>query len=394
MEEVVMSKWSVVIGLCVMMLWSATGVQADQPEPIKVGAVFAVTGPASFLGRPEKNTVEMMVEQINAAGGINGRPLRVLVRDTAGKEDKTIVAVMELITKENVVAIIGPSRSGCSMAVVPIVQRNEVPLVSCAAAEVIVSPVAARKWVFKTPQKDSQVVRHVFTKMKKMGLSKAGIITGTTGFGGAGRKQLLELAKKMDIEIVADETYPPSATDMTAQLTKIKAAGAQAVINWSIVEAQTIVPKNMKQLRMDIPLFQSHGFGNVKFAALSGKAGEGIMFPAGRILAVEDLPDDNPQKAVCLKYRTDYEKKFQEPISTFGGHAFDALSIVVEAIKVVGPDRAKIRDQIEKIKNFPGTGGVFNFSAKDHNGLGMDALEWLTVKDGKFVLLSKAQAAE
>jgi branched-chain amino acid transport system substrate-binding protein len=363
--------------------------EAKKAEPIKVGAVFAVTGPASFLGRPEKNTVEMMADQINAAGGVNGRPLQVIVKDTEGDPQKTLAAVTELIIKEKVVAIVGPSRSGSSLAVVPTATRQEVPLISCAAAEKIISPVEERKWIFKTPQKDSQVIRHIFMKMNDMGLKKAGIVTGTTGFGGAGRENLKKLAPEFGVEIVADETYPPTAADMIAQLTKIKAAGAQAVVNWSIVPAQTIVAKNMKQLQMDIPLFQSHGFGNIKFAEASGKAGEGLMFPAGRILAAEDLPDGHPQKAVCLKYKTDYEARFKEPVSTFGGHAFDALGIVVEAIKVAGTDRAKVRDAIEKTKGFAGTGGVFNMSAKDHNGLGMDALEWLTVKDGKFVLLSK-----
>jgi len=380
------------VALCVAMF--CTGLAAQEAEPIKVGALFAVTGPASFLGVPEANTAEMLADQINEAGGINGRKVEILVRDTGGDPQKTVALAMELISKDNVVAIVGPSRSGSSLAVIKAVTEHEVPLVSCAAAETIISPVEQRKWVFKTPQKDSQVIRHIYMKMKDMKLSKAGIITGTTGFGLEGRKQLLKLAEEMGIEIVADETYPPTATDMTAQLTKIKASGAEAVINWSIVPAQTIVPKNMKQLRMDIPFFQSHGFGNVRFAEDCGAAGEGIMFPAGRILAVEDLPDDHPQKAPCLKYKQDYEARFKEPVSTFGGHAYDAIMIVFKAIEKAGPDRAKVRDAIEATKGFAGTGGVFNMSPTDHNGLGMDALEWLTVKDSKFTLLSKVEKAE
>ena len=380
------------VALCVATFCS--GLAAQEAEPIKIGALFAVTGPASFLGRPEANTAEMLAEQINEAGGINGRKVEILVRDTGGDPQKTVALATELISKDNVVAIVGPSRSGSSLAVIKTVTEHEVPLVSCAAAETIVTPVEQRKWVFKTPQKDSQVIRHIYMKMKEMGLNKAGIITGTTGFGAAGREQLLKLAEEMGIEIVADETYPPTATDMTAQLTKIKASGAEAVINWSIVEAQVIVPKNMKQLKMDVPFFQSHGFGNVKFAENCGPACEGLMFPAGRILAVEDLPDDHPQKAPCLKYKQDYESRFKEPVSTFGGHAYDAIMIVVKAIEKVGPDRAKVRDAIEATKGFAGTGGVFNISPEDHNGLGMDALEWLTVKDGKFTLLSKVAKAE
>jgi branched-chain amino acid transport system substrate-binding protein len=388
-----MRTWSVVLGLCVALLSSsmAGAEETVKPESIKIGGLFAITGGASFLGKPEADTVEMLAEQLNAAGGINGVPVEVIIKDTGGDPQKTIAAATELITKDKVVVIVGPSRSGSSMAIVPIVTHSEVPLISCAAAEVIVSPVEQRKWVFKTPQKDSQVIRHIYMKMKQMGLTKAGILSGTTGFGGAGRKQLIELAEKMGIEIVADETYAPAATDMTAQLTKIKASGAEAVINWSIVPAQSIVPKNMKQLRMEIPLFQSHGFGNIAYAEACGPAGEGIMFPAGRILAVEDLPANHPQKAPMLKYKQDYEARFKEPVSTFGGHAYDAFMIAVEAIKKVDGEvtRAKVRDAIEQVKGFAGTGGVFNFSDQDHNGLGMDSLEWMVVKDGKFRLLSK-----
>ncbi|MFQ6066920.1 MAG: ABC transporter substrate-binding protein [bacterium] len=223
--------------------------------------------------------------------------------------------------------------------------------------------------------------------MRELAISKIAIITGTTGFGDQGRKQLKKLAPEFGIEIVADETYGPKDTDMTAQLTKIKATGAQAVVNWSIVPGQVIVAKNMRQLGMEIPLFQSHGFGNIKYAQAAGEAGEGIIFPCGRLLAVDTLPDEHPQKEVLLRYKWEYETKFGEDVSTFGGHAWDGLQLVITALREVGPDREKIRDYLENTKNFVGTGGIFNFSPEDHNGLTKDAFEMLTVKNEKFVVL-------
>ncbi len=358
-------------------------------EPIKIGAVFAVTGSASWLGEPERNTVKMIEAEVNAAGGINGTPIEVIVEDTVGAPDKTVNAVKKLIAKDNVVAIIGPSRSGCTMAVKPIMEEYEVPLVSCAAAEVIVNPVA--KWVFKTPQKDSDCVIRIYEHMQSKGISKIALITGTTGFGDAGRNELKKYAEKMGMEIVADETYGPADTSMEAQLTKIKATDAQAVVNWSIVPAQVIVAKNMRQLGMTLPLYQSHGFGNPKFAEACGEAGEGIIFPAGRLLVVDTLEDDNPQKALLEEYKAKYEAEFKDNCSTFGGHAYDALWLVVNALKAVGPDKAKIRDHIEGTQGFIGTGGVFNFSAEDHCGLDKAAFEMITVKGGKFVALSSVE---
>jgi len=363
------------------LAWGASA----RKEPYKVGAIFAITGPAAWLGTPERNTVKMIEEQINMSGGINGHPLEIIIEDTVGDPTRAVTAVKKLITKDKVLAIVGPSRSGTTLAVIPIVEEAKVPLVSCAAAEAIVIPV--KTWVFKTPQKDSDAAVRIYEYMKKQGISKIAIITGTTGFGDQGRKQLKKLAPEFGITIVADETYGPKDTDMTAQLTKIKASEAQAVVNWSIVPGQVIVAKNMRQLGMKIPLFQSHGFGNIKYAQMAGEAGEGIIFPCGRLLCVDTLPDNHPQKEVLAKYKREYEAKYNEDVSTFGGHAWDALQMIIAALKVVGPDRTKIRDYIENTKNFVGTGGIFNFSPEDHNGLTKKGFEMLTVKNGKFVML-------
>lgn len=356
-------------------------------EPLvtyKVGALLSVTGPAAWLGTPERNTVRMIEEKINEAGGINGHPLEVIIEDTVGDATRTVTAAKKLISKDEVLAIVGPSRSGTTMAVIPIVEEAEVPLISCAAAEAIVVPV--KRWVFKTPQKDSDAAIRIYEYMKEQGISKIAIITGTTGFGDQGRQQLKKFASEFDITIIVDETYGPEDTDMTAQLTKVKASEAEALVNWSIVAGQVIVAKNMRQLGMEIPLFQSHGFGNVKYAQIAGEAGEGIIFPCGRLLAVDSLAEDHPQKEVLTRYKKEYEAKYNEDVSTFGGHAWDALYLVIEALEEVGPDRGKIRDYIENKKGFVGTGGVFNFSPEDHNGLDKYAFEMLAVKDGKFVV--------
>jgi branched-chain amino acid transport system substrate-binding protein len=380
-EDYMMKRTAIFVALGLLMVSMASAVTAA--EPYKIGAVFAITGPAAWLGEPERNTVKMIEEQINAQGGINGHPLEIIVEDTVGEEAKAVMAVQKLINRDNVLAIVGPTRSGTTMAVIPIVEKAQVPLVSCAAAEAIVNPV--RKWVFKTPQKDSDAAIRIYEKMKEMNISKVAIITSTEGFGMEGRKQLTQLAPKMGITIVADETYGPKDTDMTAQLTKIKGTDAQAIVNWSIVPGQATIIKNKKQLGMTMPLFQSHGFGNIKYAKAAGDAANGLLFPAGRLLVVESLPDSHPQKALLAQYKKDYETKFKTDASTFGGHAYDALSLVIAALKAVGPDRAKIRDYIENTKSFVGTGGVFNYSPEDHTGLTKDAFEMITIQDGKFL---------
>jgi branched-chain amino acid transport system substrate-binding protein len=262
-------------------------------------------------------------------------------------------------------------------------------LVSCAAAEVIVNPVA--KYVFKTPQKDSQAATWIYRTMKEKGITKIAVLTGNDGFGAAGKKQLEDLAKVEGIEILANEVYDKAATDLTDILTKVKGTpGVQAIVNWSIVPAQSIVAKNMRQIGLNVPLFQSHGFGNLQYVEQAGVAAEGILFPAGRLLVVAELPDEHPQKELLATYKKDYETLYKEPVSTFGGHAYDAFMIVIEGLKRAGqPDREKVRDAIESLKGFVGTAGVFNFSPTDHTGLDLEAFEMLTVKDGKFALYKR-----
>ena len=383
-----------VLALAVCVIIAVAGVCLPQPAtaketvPIKVGVIFAVTGPAAFLGKPEANTVEMMMEQINAAGGVKGHKIELIIKDSQGNPEKAISFAKQLIEEDKVFAIIGPSTTGETMKIKDICEQAQTILISCAAAEVIVNPVA--KFVFKTPQMDSQAVQRIYETLQKLGIKDIGVVVSNTGFGTAGKAQLEKLAPTMGINILISETYDKEATDLTAVLTKLKAQNVKAVVNWSIEPVQSIVPKNMRQIGFDVPLFQSHGFGNIKYVEAAGQAAEGIIFPAGRLLIAGDLPDTHPQKAVLVKYKKDYETKYQEAVSTFGGHAYDALLVLTRGIEAAGAlDKEKVRTAIEGLKGLAGTAGVFTFSATDHCGLDLGAFEMLTVKGGKFVKYEK-----
>jgi branched-chain amino acid transport system substrate-binding protein len=356
-------------------------------DTIKVGAILAVTGPASNLGAPEARTLEMLVEDINAKGGIIGKKVELVVKDTGGSPEKAVSFAKQLIEEDKVFAIIGPSTSGETMAIKNLAEEGKTILLSCAAAEVIVNPLG--KYVFKVAPKDSYAVMKIFQQMKKMNISKIGVLSSNTGFGKAGKEQLEKLAPENGIQILISEVYDKSATDLTAEVTKLKAKGVQAIVNWSIEPAQSIVLKNARQIGLTIPVFQSHGFANIQYAQAAGVAAEGVIFPASRIIVADLLPDKHPQKSVVLAYKKSYETKYSEDVSTFGGHAYDALMILARAIREGGYDREKVRTSIEHIKGFIGTAGIFSFSPTDHNGLDIESFVMLTVKDGKFALLEK-----
>ncbi|MEA3416600.1 MAG: ABC transporter substrate-binding protein [Thermodesulfobacteriota bacterium] len=357
----------------------------------KVGAVFSVTGRGSFLGDPEKKTARMLAEKINNAGGINGKKLELVLYDDEGDATKCNLAVKKLITRHKVCAVIGPSLSGLSLAVIPVAEKYKTPLVSCAASYKIVHNKKTGKpykWVFKSPQSDSMAVKAIYTHLKNRGINKIAIISVTSGFGASGRSELIRLATEYNMNIIADEKYGPKDTDMTAQLTKIKGKAPAAIVNWSIGPTQVTVTRNWRDLGMaGIPLYQSHGFGSRKNIKLAAGAAEGVLCPLGGCNIAELLPADHPQKSATMDYLKDYTAKYNEPLSSFGGHAWDALQIVVNALTAAGNDKAGIRDYIENTKGFVGQHGVFNFSPDDHNGLTKGAFHMVIVKGDNWALV-------
>jgi len=385
-----------ILGACIAgFVPQVTGAEKD---PYLVGAVFSVTGGASFLGEPERNTAKMVEEWVNGAGGIQGHPLKVIIEDSKSDEGQAVLAVRKLLDRDKVLAIVGPSTTGESMAVAPIMEKAKTPLISCAAALSIVTPkeeldriLAAKAfempmkqnpWIFKTAQTDTLAVEAIYDYMTKKKITRVAVITVTAGFGDFGRQELKRAAPLYGISIVADERYGPKDSDMTAQLTKIKGTDAQALINWSVGPPQVLVTKNWKQLGMKIPLYQSHGFGSKRNIELAGGAAEEVLCPLGHIIVAEKTKTDHPQKAVIMKYKTEYEKRFKTEVSGFGGYAHDALYLLVDAMKAAGPDKGKIRDYLEtKVKNWPGVSGIFNLSSQDHTGLNKDAFVMITVKN-------------
>lgn len=362
---------------------SASTVMAAQP--IKIGALFSITGPASFLGEPERNTAQMVVDEINKSGGIKGRMLELVVYDTQGDATKAVQAATRLIKDDKVAAIIGPSTTGDSMAVIPIVEKAQVPMVSCAAGIKITEPV--KKWVFKTAQNDSLAVARIYEHLKKKKINKVAILTVSDSFGSSGREQLKAQAANFGIQILNDETYGPKDTDMTAQLTKIRGSQAQALICWGTNPGPAVIARNAIQLGLKLPLYMSHGISSKKFIILAGDAAEGIILPSGRVLVADLLPNSDKQKKSLLSYVKDYQNHYKTEGDHFGGHAWDAVMLIKGAIERGADNPASIRDQLEKTRHFAGIGGIFNYSADDHSGLSKDAFVLVEIKQKDWVLV-------
>jgi branched-chain amino acid transport system substrate-binding protein len=382
-KEPVMRLHAAVLAFCALMLAASAALAAD---PVRLGAVLSVTGPASFLGEPEKNTIQMEVDKINAAGGVLGRPLEVVILDDETDVNKAVLATDRLLKKERVSAILGPTTSGNSLAVMGKAAAAKVPLISCSAAEKITKPV--NPFVFKVAPSDRLAVARILSHARKQGYKKLAILTVSDGFGQAGREVLKELIPADGFELVADEVFGPKDTDMTAQLTKIQGVSPDAVICWGTNPGPAVVAKNRMQLGMATPLYMSHGVASKKFIELAGDAAEGLLLPAGKITAADKLPDSDPEKAQLVAYTKAYGEKFNAPVSTFGGHGYDSLHLAVKAMTDAGSDKPQaIRDALEKTKAFPGIGGIFTYSPEDHAGLGPDAFIMLRIEKGDWVIV-------
>jgi branched-chain amino acid transport system substrate-binding protein len=355
-------------------------------DPYKIGAIFSVTGPASFLGDPEKKTAEMIVDEINKEGGIDGHLVELIVYDTTGEETATVMHMRKLVDKDKVLAVAGPSRSGSSLAIANIAEESEVPLISCAASVRISQPV--KKWVFQTPQTDVMAVEKIVEYLKAKNFSKVGLISVSNGFGKSGKAALEQILPENDVQIVANEVYNPKPAGLQAQIKNLEAANPQAVICWGTNPGPATLTRNMREMGVKTPLIMSHGVASKKFIELSGTAAEGVVLPAGKLLVAGQLLGTDPQKPLLLEYTEEYEAAYNEPVSAFGGHGWDALQQILLAISEAGPDRAKIRDALENQTGFKGIGGVFNRSAEDHNGLNKDAFALVEIKNGDWKLIS------
>jgi branched-chain amino acid transport system substrate-binding protein len=362
------------------------GAQASWSQ-IKIGAVLSVTGPASFLGDPEKRTLEIYVDDINAKGGVNGQKLQLVVYDDGGDPNNARTFATRLIEEDKIVAMVGGSTTGATLAMIPLFEDAQIPFISLAGAIQIIDPV--RKWVFKTPHTDKMACEKIFADLKRRNLTTIALISGTDAFGKSMRDQCVAVAPKSGITIAHEETYGPRDSDMTPQLTNIRTkAGVQAVVNPGFGQGPAIVTRNYRQLGIALPLYQSHGVASKQFIDLAGPAAEGVRLPAAALLVADKLPAGDPQKPVVTEYSKLYQQKTGQAVSTFGGHAYDGLMILTQAMqRAKSADKAKVRAEIENTRGYVGTGGIVTMSPSDHMGLDLSAFKMLEIKNGDWTLV-------
>jgi branched-chain amino acid transport system substrate-binding protein len=363
------------------------GVQAWAADTIKIGAIYATSGPAAFLGVPEERGLRLTADELNRHGGIAGRKVVVTVYDTEGNGTKASQLLRRLIDSDNVDVVFGPSTSGESLLVLPIANEAKTPIIMHAGTEKVFTPPTP--YGFNTPPSDRIVATDLLARFQKRGITKLSLMSSADGFGQSGANVILELSKIYGIEIVRHEEFNRQDTDMTAQVLRIKESNAQAMLIWSALPGPSIIIKNAAAVGFDRPIFNSYAAASRDLLQQVGPAVNGTFVTSMRLLAPDTLKADDPVRAVVQQLYSDYKAKYGEAPATFAAHSHDALLIVKAAIEQIQGEvtRDTLRAAIEKV-SVTGANGIFKFSAQNHGGLDQNSLSMvlLVAKNGDWVL--------
>ncbi len=355
-----------------------------QGAPIKIGTVFAVTGPASSLGKPEKDTATILQAQIAGVGGIGGQPVQIITYDSESDPTKALLLMKKAVTEDGVIAVVGGSTSPESQAMADYAMQVEIPFMSVAASTTLSVPT--RTWVFQMPQRNSIAGAKAMEYLVAINVKTFAFLYRNDDFGQDGLVTLQTYARQRGMTIVDTEPFAATDTDLSAQVARARVKNPDAMVVWSTPPTASIAAKNIRQLGMRAPIVESHGIANKAFIQLAGPAAEGVVFPSGKLLVVGQLPATDPQRSLLEKYAREFEAANRYVATTFGGHAFDGITMLGDALRHVGPDKEKIREYLEHLRGFLGTGGVFNMSPQNHNGLTTGDMVLVQIQNGNWVI--------
>ena len=361
-------------------------------EFVRIGGLFDLSGPASNIGKPSKLVAEMAVDIVNKEGGFYGREIEFVTMDTKGDPKKASTNTKKMIFRSKVLALVGPTRTGCGNTIKSIVHRSKVPTIMLVGGDSVVTDddEAPAFYIYKTPQRSSTAIKRILTYLKDKKKLKIGLLSGNDFFGKDGRDTISKLAPEFGIQIIAKEECKPEDTDLTDVLTKINKDKPDAIVCWTIGPASPNASICADKLGLTNSIIQCHGVPGPEYIEQAGKSAEGDLMPTTKLLVVDDLPDTDPQKKVIQNfvhlYKDVYhlDKKF--PLNTHSGYAWDAIQLIVYTMKKVGLETDEIREELENTNKYVGVSGIFNFSATDHNGLDIDSMIMVEVKNGKFVI--------
>jgi branched-chain amino acid transport system substrate-binding protein len=335
-------------------------------QPVVIGAILSTTGNYAPLGEPERNALKLAERDINARGGIGGRPLQITIADDEGKAD-TAAQLATSLVGQGVPIVIGGSITPTSLAISRVTSAAKVvQIYMTPTSQIWNTKNGIAKYVFEvTPRNELEAPKLLAFAKTRLGVKKIALLHDDAPYGTQGAAIVTEAAKTADLPILADESFPVTATDLTAQLGRIKASGADAILLWTASPAAALSIRQMRQLGVTQHVIGSTGIVSDNFLRITGKDGDGVFAD----LDLDVTHPNEPQKAFLAAYRAEYKAR----PSNFASFAWDAAHLAALALtKANGKfDGDAIADTLSSISGYQGTTGTYRFSATDHNGLSM-----------------------
>jgi branched-chain amino acid transport system substrate-binding protein len=382
-----MKKLSSFIALATCMVFLlGIGIPAygQTKEPYKIGAILSLTGYLSWLGEYQKKGGELKVEMINKAGGINGRPIEMIIYDDQSSPETGTKVAQRLISKDHVIALQGTGTVPVSAAVSSVANKSKVPVILQSGYK----PSDKETFTFNNAHKTAYAFESPMKYFQKKGITRVALLMPIGPLGELGSTMARKYAPDYKIEIVGEEKFDVKAPDVTTQLAKLRALKPQAIMAFATGEPAALLARNMAQLGMDVPLVVSHGNASPGFLKLVANLPCMVIVPAGKIMDPQAISDSDPTKKVIMEFAKAYQEKYGEPANYYAGQQADAVALIAEALRISNSDDpVKLREAIESIKGFPGCNGVYNMSPTEHQGTVLEDMILLTVKDGKWKAL-------
>ena len=384
------SEYGLTLLMCLCLVLCVVGgflKPAQGTEPIKIGAVLSISGWGGFIGTPEKEAMVVVTEEVNRKGGVMGRPIELLVEDDQSNPTTAVIATTKLVRDEKVCMVVGPSITDSGMAMIPIVEKEEVPFP--VSGPVITS---YKKWVFNVTPNDiinsSQVLEYA---VKGLGAKRIAVIHDTAKFGMTGWKVFQDETKKYPgVSIVIEEQFGTTDTTVVPQLSKIKAANPDIMIIQTPGAQAAVVAKGCKQLGLKVQVTGPPAVTSPEFLKIAGPIAEenGWILIGDRILVGDKLPPDEPyRKNVYDPFKKLIRDKYGESrvLSVFHAVGHDGIRIAIAALQMAGSDdRAAIRNALEKVR-YEGMLGNFAGSPDDHTGFQRSTAIPVIVKGNEYV---------
>jgi branched-chain amino acid transport system substrate-binding protein len=394
-----MKKMMIII-LCILGCLVFVGhASSAKQAPYVIGIALDLTGRAASLGIPEKRGYQMMADELNQKGGVNGREIKLVILDNESKPAKAVLNTKKLIGVENVTAILGYSTTGSILASALTAEESETLLIANAASEKIWKPT--KKWIFNVVPSQAYACTPILTdNLLKRGAKKIAYIYIDTAYGQTGKMTFEQTCKDKGIKPAIIEKYTPGTTDVSPQITHIKSSGADGLIICGYMGDTAMVLKTARDLGIKFHIVSEYAVVGHEFIKLAGAYGEGVVSTSLKALVAHDLSDGDIQKKIAVNLYDKYTKKY-ETFSLYAGHAWDSLALFKKALEKVDPKldpkkdkdlkkiRAQLRDNMENLNNIVGQNGVFNYSSNNHNGLSYGCYVPVVINKGTWRLNEK-----